>query len=222
METLFVVLAVVAIVVWLAIRGGGKQRRGGRPARDRRRAIERLLPARFIVADLETTGLDPDTDQIIEIGAIRVNRDADLHQTFTVLVNPGRKLPAKIVKLTGITDAQLEQDGCDIALAMGQFLDFVGEDMLVFYNAPFDIAFLTNAAHRIGRTIPNKVCCALETARAAWPGRASYKLVDLSECGGLGTDGAHRALADCQRTVTIYAAAVARSGRIGYVQGARR
>jgi DNA polymerase III epsilon subunit family exonuclease len=216
MEMLFAVLAVLAVVVWLAVRARGKQP----PASDRRRAIERLLPARFIVADLETTGLDPDTDQIIEIGAIRVNRDSNMHETFTVLVNPGRKLPPKIVKITGITDSAL-QDGCDIERAMSDLLDFVGEDMLVFYNAEFDIAFLTNAAHRIGRRIPNKVCCALETARAAWPGRESYKLVDLSEESGLGTDGAHRALADCKRTVTIYAAAVARSGRIGYVQGAR-
>jgi DNA polymerase III epsilon subunit-like protein len=92
---------------------------------------------------------------------------------------------------------------------MGEFLDF-------------DIAFLTNAARRMGRKIPNKVCCALETARVAWPGRRSYKLEHLSEDHGLGSDGAHRALADCQRTAMLYAKAVALSGRIGYVQGRRR
>jgi DNA polymerase III epsilon subunit family exonuclease len=217
MEILLVVVGVAAVLLWLATLG--KRGAARHPPRDRRRAIESLLPARFIVADLETTGLDPDTDRIIEIGAIRVNRDSDMHETFTVLVHPGRKLPAKIVEITGITDSMLEQDGCDIARAMGEFLDFVGEDMLVFYKAEFDIAFLTKAAQRISRRIPNKVCCALEAARVAWPGRASYKLVDLSEDHGLGTDGAHRALVDCQRTAMIYAKAVALSGRIGHLQG---
>jgi DNA polymerase III epsilon subunit-like protein len=90
----------------------------------------------------------------------------------------------------------------------------------VAYNAEFDIAFLKKAAHR-GRKIPNRVCCALVAARTAWPGLKSYKLADLAEMTGMGTDGAHRALVDCERAAKLYAAAVATSGRIGYLQGRR-
>jgi DNA polymerase III epsilon subunit-like protein len=68
------------------------------------------------------------TDSIIEIGAIRVHRDSDLHDTFTVLVNPGRKLPPEIVRITGITDEMVEKDGIDIESAMEQLLAFVDED----------------------------------------------------------------------------------------------
>lgn len=222
--------AAVAVVILLAMGVLGRKPTEPRDAhlpRKARQAIAqrrtlKTLPSQFIVADIETTGLNPNTDKIIEIAAVRVNRDSDLHQTFTVLVRPRRKLPEKIVQMTGISDEMLDQDGCEIADAMSQFLDFVGDDMMVFYNAPFDIAFLELAAGRIGRKIPNKVCCALRVARAAWPAQPSYKLAEVAKLGNLETDGAHRALADCKMTVSVYAAAVVESGRVGYIRGRRK
>ncbi|MBO0764004.1 MAG: 3'-5' exonuclease [Hyphomicrobiaceae bacterium] len=211
MIVLLAIILIAVLVAILAIQPRGKPRA-------RRRSFKEILPFRFVVADLETTGLDPNIDEIIEIGAIRVNRDLDLNETFRVLVNPGCKLPKDIVRLTGVTDEMLAQDGCNIEQAISDFLDFIGDDLLVFYNARFDIAFLNEAAQRIGRHIPNKVCCALEAARAAWPGLQSYRLADISADYGLGAQGADRALVDCRHTAVVYAAAVEQTGRLSQLR----
>jgi len=62
-----------------------------------------LLPEEFVVLDLETTGLDPIEDEIIEFGAIRVNIRSDTHDTFQELVKPERRIPRNIAQITGIT-----------------------------------------------------------------------------------------------------------------------
>ena len=72
------------------------------------------LPEQFIVFDLETTGLDPSRHQIIEFGAIKVNRDSTNHQTFQTLVKPTRKVSTKITEITGTTNEMLA-DGDTIA-----------------------------------------------------------------------------------------------------------
>ena len=165
------------------------------------------LPERFVVFDLETTGLDPLKHEIIEIGAIRVNRDSSQHESFQGLVKPTKKLPAKITDLTGITQAMLESEGEPISKALSEFVAFVGELPLVAFNAEFDMAFLQAAARQNSITIQNPVSCALKMARRAWPGRKSYRLTDLAKDGNLSQDGTHRALSDCKRTLTVYAAA---------------
>lgn len=69
------------------------------------------LPKEFVVFDLETTGLDPLNDEIIEIAAIRVKRGEKDHQTLTALVRPSKQIPKKITQLTGITQDMVERDG---------------------------------------------------------------------------------------------------------------
>lgn len=165
------------------------------------------LPQRFIVFDLETTGLDPQRDEIIEIGAIRVNRDSIHHETFQMLVKPTRDVPEQITSLTGITQAMLDAEGVPIEEALPAFLNFVGDLRLVAYNAEFDLGFLEKAAARQSRTIHNSVSCALKMARRAWPGRRSYRLADLAKDGNLSGLNAHRALGDSERALIVYMAA---------------
>jgi DNA polymerase-3 subunit epsilon len=88
---------------------------------------------------------------------------------------------------------------------MPEFLSFVGNSRLVFFNAAFDNAFLSRAMRSMGIIINNPVSCALEMSRRAWPGLKSYKLSDLAR--SLDTAGNHRALKDCELTVSVYAAA---------------
>lgn len=172
------------------------------------------LPERFVVFDLETTGLDPEKDEIVEIGAIRVNRDSINHDTFQSLVKPSKKVPKKITELTGINQSMLDTDGEPIELVLRDFASFVGDLQLVSFNADFDMAFLHNAAAKHSLAFTNPVSCALKMARRAWPGRKSYRLADLAKDGNLSSDGTHRALGDCQRALLVYTAAASTLGTI--------
>lgn len=167
------------------------------------------LPERFVVFDLETTGLDSQKHEIIEIGAIRVNRDSIHHETFQGLVKPKDKVPAKITELTGITQAMLDADGEPLDKAIQQFVNFIGDLPLVAFNAEFDMGFLHKATQHNSIHIHNKVHCALKMARRAWPGRKSYRLSQLAKDANLSQDDTHRAMGDCKRTLMIYAAAAA-------------
>lgn len=170
------------------------------------------LPEQFVVFDLETTGLDPAKHEIIEIGAIRVNRDSSNHDTFQQLVKPSKRVPKKITELTGITQAMVDNEGEPLEKALREFLSFAGELRLVSFNAAFDMAFLHNAANKYSVTVSNQVSCALKMARRAWPGRRSYRLIDLAKDGHLSSAGTHRALGDCQRAMIVYAAAASQAG----------
>ena len=172
------------------------------------------LPAQFVVFDLETTGLNPEKNEIIEIGAIRVNRDSNQHDTYQSLVRPSKKVPKKITELTGITQTMVDSDGIQLELALKDFLVFAGNLQLVSFNADFDMAFLQNAAAKHSLRVTNPVSCALRMARRAWPNRKSYRLKDLANDGNLSSEGTHRALGDCQRTLIVYTAAAARLGTI--------
>jgi len=170
------------------------------------------LPERFVVFDLETTGLDPITHEIIEIGAIRVSRDSINHDTFQVLIKPAKKVPKKITELTGISQMMIDAEGEPIEKALREFLDFVGDLHLVSFNADFDMAFLRNAAAKHSITINNSVACALKMARRAWPGRRSYRLSELAKDGNLSSSDTHRALGDCERALIVYTAAASKLG----------
>ncbi len=171
----------------------------------------RSLPKRFIVADIETTGLNPNSHQIIEIGAIAVDSKTGITTSFSTLVRNerGRPLDRKIVRLTGITDEMLEKDGQPLSIAMAEFLEFIADDVLVFYNPAFDRSFLCRAAEQMGRSLPNEVQCALQLARKTWPELPRHRLSDVVSAQGLQPTGAHRVLEDCQMTLSIYLAAVA-------------
>jgi DNA polymerase III subunit epsilon len=174
-----------------------------------------ILPERFVVLDLETTGLRSDIHEIIEIGAIRVNRDSTEHDGFQTLVKPEKKIPKKITELTGITQEMVEREGVDLDKALRDFVEFAGELPLVTFNAEFDMAFLNaaTAATQTSSLRRNSVSCALKMARRAWPGRKSYRLADLARDGGLSTGGSHRALDDCKRALIVYTAAASKLGR---------
>jgi DNA polymerase III epsilon subunit family exonuclease len=171
-----------------------------------------VLPERFVVFDLETTGLKPEVHEIIEIGAIRVYRDSDNHDTFQALIRPRKKIPKKITEITSITQDMVEKEGNSLEIALPQFLEFVGDLPLVSFNAEFDMAFLITAISKVqlGASVNNRVSCALKMARRAWPGRKSYRLTDLAKDGGLSLDDTHRALGDCKRAMIIYTAAAAK------------
>jgi DNA polymerase III epsilon subunit family exonuclease len=169
------------------------------------------LPEQFIVADIETTGFSATKDKIIEISAIKIHRNSNNHNTLTALINPGIRIPAKITKITGITDKMVRGEG-KIEDELKEFLHFFGELPLVFYNASFDMKFLKEAAKMIGREINNEVIDALQIARMAFPNLTNHKLSTVANHLNISTEGAHRALNDCAITLQVFNRA---SGQIG-------
>lgn len=208
MEAIFVIAFTLVFV--LAVRAGILAVSRGIKGAFKSKPDLSILPPQFIVLDLETTGLKPEQHEIIEIGAIRVNRDSNKHDSFQALVKPTTKVPAKITELTGITQAMIDAEGEEPATALRGLHSFVGEHRIVTFNAEFDMGFLHQAAAQHGLRFSNEVSCALKMARRAWPGRKSYRLTDLASDGNLSMDGEHRALGDCQRALHIYAAAAAK------------
>ena len=95
----------------------------------------------YVVIDLEMTGLNAKTDRILEAGAARVRGNV-VTATFSEIINPKRKLPEKVVSLTGITNEMAAQ-GKETDATLAAFFDFIGEDILVGQNVIFDYSFLT-------------------------------------------------------------------------------
>ena len=171
--------------------------------------LSRAISDRFVVFDLETTGLDPESNEIIEVGAIRVNRRSGERQFFRALVRARHAIPKQITDLTGITQEMVEEGGQSAQAALAAFLGFIGDLPLVTFAADFDMAFLRNALERsdLPRRIGNPVCCALKMARCAWPFLGSYRLADLARDGAIFTHEAHRAVGDCERALLVFLAA---------------
>lgn len=170
-----------------------------------------MLPAQFVIYDLETTGLDPDRHEIIEIAAIKVERDGFAWRGFTSLVIPQGRISSKISTLTGINRAMVKADGLPPDQVITAFRKFVGDLPLISFNAPFDSSFLRSTCDRLGLDhFPNEAICALAMARKAWPGRSSYRLTNLSRDFGIKVHSEHRALPDCERAVYVYVLAAQR------------
>jgi DNA polymerase III epsilon subunit family exonuclease len=202
------VLVVIALFI-IAILVVVRRRQDSALTVETETTLREVLPERFVVFDLETTRLDGKRHEIIEIGAIRVHRDSSVHDTLTVLIKPRRRIPKNIMRLTGITQTMVDADGETLASALQAFRDFIGDLPLVCFNAEFDMAFLAAAGHEHGIAFENDVSCALVMSRRVWPRRRSYRLSDLARDGKLSGRNTHRALADCERTMIVYAAAAA-------------
>ena len=155
------------------------------------------FPDSYIVVDIETTGLDPVKDFIMEISAVkyRQNRKVD---DYVVLINIDRRVPLHITELTGITNKMLE-GGVEVTAALQGFIDFIGEDIVVGYNVPFDLAFLTISSERyLLRSIFNDYIDVMQIAMEKLPFLGRTKQIVVAKYFGIGTEGSHRALNDCE------------------------
>jgi len=162
-----------------------------------------LEHATFVVVDLETTGLQPGTARICEIGAVRI-RELELAEEFETLVNPGVPLGPAISALTGLRDAQLRGQP-PAAIAVRRFLEFAGDAVLVAHNARFDLAFLDRETERLtGARLAGPVIDTVGLARRLLAGRTPRAgLAYLSHFFGTAAQPCHRALPDAQATAEI-------------------
>ena len=111
----------------------------------------------LVIFDTETTGLLPDKDEVVQIGAVRaVNGRLVAGEVFDTLVNPGRKIPPTSTAVHGISD-DMVADAPPMAQAGARFHQFARGAVLVAHNAPFDMAFMQRWAQGAGKTFDNPV-----------------------------------------------------------------
>ena len=157
----------------------------------------------FIAVDLETTGLSPEKDFIIEIGAMKYENGVPVER-FSSLVKPPVSISNRIYEITGIDDAMVA-DAPDIGVVLKEFLAFVGEEqVLLGHNLRFDFGFLKTSAKRQGISFQKKGLDTLLIARKALTELPQKKLADLSAFYGVTNPRAHRAFEDAVTTAKVY------------------
>ncbi len=153
-----------------------------------------------VVLDLETTGLSPERDEVIEVALIRV--DGAQRLEYCRLVNPGRPIPSRITRLTGIRSEDVK-DQPDVYTVLEEVAPFLEGATLVIQNAPFDLGFLRPRFAKLGVTIRNEVIDTVRWARRALPGMKRRSLDHLIEVFEVPKRNRHRALGDVEATLAV-------------------
>ena len=155
----------------------------------------------YVALDVETTGLNPKLDKIIEIGMVRV-RAGEIAAEFETFVNPGRALEERITELTGIRDEQLA-DAPDISEVISETLQFIGGDILVGHGILFDYSFVKRAAVNKRFVFEKEGIDTLRLAKAFLPELQSRSLPFLCHYYEI-EHNAHRALPDAKAASELY------------------
>ena len=159
----------------------------------------------YTIFDFETTGLYPEEgDEIIELGAVIVERGEILEKTYQTLVNPGRSIPAISTKISGIRDEDVAKSP-PIADVLDNFLDFMGPRIWVAQNAKFDMGFLIKSMSRLNKSLrQNIVVDTIGISKILFPYENSHNLdVLMNRMGILRSGERHRSLDDCRYTAQI-------------------
>ncbi len=155
----------------------------------------------YVALDLETTGLDPKKDKIIEIGAVKVVNGEET-DTFSTFVNPGRRLDERVSELTGIEDSDLK-NAATAAEIIPKLLEFIGDLPLLGHSILFDYSFVKRAAVNAGCTFDKEAIDTLRISRAVCPNLNSKRLTDM--CAHYGIElNAHRALNDARASHLLF------------------
>lgn len=157
----------------------------------------------FVVYDTETTGLDPNTEFLTEIGAVVVE-NGQITETFGTFVNPGKPIPPKIVELTGINDSMVA-DAPTPDEAVRMFAEFAKGRVLIAHNAhKFDMRFMHIAAKRAGIELDNAYIDTLPMAQNLYPGLRNYKLDTINDHLEIEPFNHHRAVDDAMALAKIF------------------
>ena len=157
----------------------------------------------YVLVDIETTGLSPIYDDIIEIGAIKVENNKVVGE-YNQLIKTDRSLPPMITELTGITDEMLAT-GKMLETVLAEFIGFVGDNVIIGHNINFDLGFLCNKCKKyLNYNLNNDYIDTLYLARKLVPNSYNHKLGTLAKLFNISYEGAHRGLKDVEITYEVY------------------
>ncbi len=163
---------------------------------------EKTFEGSYVVFDLETTGLEANKDEIIEIGACKIV-NGRIDEQFSTFVKPSKKLPKEIITLTGITDEMLA-NAPTINYVLPDFYKFCYGSTLVAHNTQFDIGFIYNASKKLSYNFNNPLMDTLEMSHKKLPGLKNYKLGTIVDKLNIVLDNAHRAINDATATAKVF------------------
>lgn len=157
----------------------------------------------FVAFDIETTGLTPVMDRIIELGAVKFLNGKTV-DTFQKLINPEVPIPTEVSAINSITDKMVR--GCEkIDDVLPKFISFLGESVTVAHNAPFDVGFIYYDLARLKINTSHEIIldtCAM--AKRLFPNLYSYRLESLVSSMHIRSETLHRALADAKVCMKIF------------------
>lgn len=156
----------------------------------------------YVAMDLETTGLNPRLDKIIEIGAVKV-RNGVVTDTFCTYVNPAKSIPERITELTGIQNEDVK-GAPYIEEVLSQFMEFLGEDYLLGHNIIFDYSFVKKAVVNQKLTFEREGIDTLRIARRFLTNLESRNLGFLCKHYQIPLEEAHRAYHDARAAHLLY------------------
>ena len=159
----------------------------------------------YVVLDIETTGTSLEKDEIIEIGALKVESGA-VTEEFSMLIRINGEIPVEIQKLTGITEQELQSMGRPLEEVLEKLFEFAGNRIIVGHNVTFDYNFIRAACRKMKLEMRLGTASrdTLALSRRKIKGVGSYQLEVLMKHLGYEVSNAHRALADCYLTWQLY------------------
>ena len=153
----------------------------------------------FVAFDLETTGLSPQHNHIVEIGAVKFDRLGPIAR-FSTLINPGTPMPREAEEINRISDEMLRGKP-RLEEVWPDFLPFIQNAVLMAHNAPFDCAFINE---QLKNPLPNFILDTLSVSRELFPGLQSYSLQNLAAYLKISAHEAHRAEDDARLCMEIF------------------
>ena len=165
----------------------------------------------FVAFDIETTGLKPVIDRIVEIGSVkfRGNRVLD---TFGDLIDPQVSIPAETTRVHGITD-QMVRGKPVIDQGLPDFVAFIGDAVPVAHNTSFDVSFIAYDLSRIHlKASPLPILDTCSLSRSLFPGLPSYSLENLAKWFHIDCETTHRAVADAETCMKIFKECILKLG----------
>lgn len=168
-----------------------------RKPQERGKYVKKIIDD-YCVLDIETTGLSWQTDQIIEIGIIKV-RNHKIIDKYEQLLDPKCKISHFITQLTGI-DNDMVFGMPSLDDIVNDVMDFISDDVIIGHNTAFDLNFIAN---HFGMDIQNEYMDTLQFSRKVYPKMKHHRLTDMVEFLNL-TNNEHRSIADCIATYELY------------------